>query len=90
MAKEHPGPLDMNERAYMTMRKVTDKHDETISGDEEDRVVPGPGRVASGQKGAAIRNQNLTPEQRSEIAKRAAEARWKKSEDAKPTEDDQE
>lgn len=36
------------------------------------------GRVKSGQAGAKARAQKLTPEQRSEIAKLAAEARWHK------------
>lgn len=91
MAKDHPGPLDMNERAYLTMRQVTDKHDETIDDEEAAAFLGRPnhtpeGRsVESGWKGATARNRNLTPEQRSEIAKRAAEARWKKSE---PEEDD--
>jgi len=31
-----------------------------------------------GAKGAKSRNENLTPEQRSEIAKKAARARWHK------------
>ena len=72
----HQGPLDMNERAYRTVRQVTDKHDDTIV---EESIDADSERVEAGRKGAAIRNENLTPEQRSEIAKHAAEARWKKS-----------
>jgi hypothetical protein len=34
---------------------------------------------AGGQKGGPARSAALTPEQRSEIARAAAEARWKKS-----------
>jgi hypothetical protein len=34
------------------------------------------GRVKSGQAGAKARAQNLTSEQRSDIAKKAANARW--------------
>lgn len=33
-----------------------------------------------GEKGAKVRMQKLTPEQRSAIAKKAAAARWKKAE----------
>ena len=33
----------------------------------------------SGEKGGKVRAQNLMPEQRSEIARTAAAARWKKS-----------
>jgi len=36
------------------------------------------GRVRSGKAGAKARAKNLTGEQRSEIAKLAAEVRWKK------------
>ena len=81
MAKEHPGPLDMNERAYLTMRHVTDRFDETIDGKGQSgsASVPHPNRAKGGRRGAATRNRNLTPEERSAIAKRAAEARWKKS-----------
>ena len=32
--------------------------------------------LKGGALGAAVRNKNLTPEQRSEIAKKAAAARW--------------
>ncbi|MGB7433746.1 MAG: RNA-binding protein [Ahrensia sp.] len=34
------------------------------------------GRAQSGQAGAKVRAQNLTPEKRSEIARRAANAGW--------------
>ena len=33
---------------------------------------------AGGKKGGKVRAEKLTPEQRSEIAKKAAQARWKK------------
>ena len=79
----HPGPLDLNERGYRTMRQVTDKHDETIA---EEIDAGDPNRVAAGQKGAAARNRKLTPEERSEIAKRAAEARWSESEESESDE----
>ena len=36
------------------------------------------GRVRSGKVGAKARKNALTPEERSEIAKLAAEVRWKK------------
>lgn len=35
------------------------------------------GKVRSGQSGAKARYERLTPDRRSEIAKIAAEARWK-------------
>lgn len=52
-------------------------------GEEEDTVSPQkkrtPARRAGGLAGSKARSQKLTPEQRSEIAKTAAQARWKKS-----------
>lgn len=42
--------------------------------------APKPARQShSGKKGGAARSAKLTPEQRSEIARVAADARWKKS-----------
>ena len=38
-----------------------------------------PAAKAMGRKGGAARARNLTPEQRQEIARAAASARWKKS-----------
>jgi hypothetical protein len=38
------------------------------------RKKKNPAAVALGRKGAKARNQNLTPEQRSEIARRAGKA----------------
>jgi hypothetical protein len=48
---------------------------------EEPKPAPKPIREASrkgGLKGAAVRAAKLSPEQRSEIAKKAAQSRWKK------------
>lgn len=47
-------------------------------GDEEENL-PSEGKARGGRKGAAARAKVLTSAQRSEIAKAAAEARWKKS-----------
>lgn len=38
-----------------------------------------PAAVAMGKKGGAARAKSLTPEQRKDIAKKAAEKRWKES-----------
>ncbi|MGE5567742.1 MAG: hypothetical protein ACM3S5_01780 [Rhodospirillales bacterium] len=37
-----------------------------------------PAAVALGRRGAKVRMKKLTPEQRSEIARRAVQARWEK------------
>ncbi len=39
---------------------------------------PAPNRSKGGKKGGKARAKSLTPEQRSEIAKQAAKARWSK------------
>lgn len=44
-------------------------------GEIEDDIKSG--RVNSGKAGAKARSQSLTSEQRSEIAKKAANARWR-------------
>jgi hypothetical protein len=52
------------------------------TGEVEDTTddAPKPARQSqSGKKGGAARSAKLTPEQRSEIARVAADARWKKS-----------
>jgi hypothetical protein len=48
---------------------------------DETQIVKNPAAVAlgrlGGKKGGVARAKNLTPEQRSEIARKAARARWK-------------
>jgi len=41
-----------------------------------------PHAVALGRKGGVARKRNLTAEQRSEIARKAVQARWKKAKKA--------
>ena len=48
-------------------------------GDIEDDVTRSPGQVKGGKKGGPVRAMRLTDEQKSEIARLAAQARWKKS-----------
>ena len=48
------------------------------TGEIEEDLGKVPGRAKGGRKGANIRARNLTPQQRSEIARAAASARWKK------------
>lgn len=51
---------------------------ELVTGEAEDKQPLASARKG-GLKGAKARMKALTPEQRSEIARIAAEARWKKS-----------
>lgn len=47
------------------------------TGETEDTFVEKSGRVRSGHAGAKARSQSLTREERREIAKKAAAARWR-------------
>jgi hypothetical protein len=42
-----------------------------------------PAAVALGRKGGKARLRTMTPEERSEAAKKAVEARWKKAKESK-------
>jgi hypothetical protein len=64
-------PADVIGNAVKIMRIAT--------GDEEERPSKTPARAKGGKKGAAARAAKLTDSQRAEIARVAAEARWKKS-----------
>jgi len=44
-----------------------------------------PNAVALGRKGGKARLQKLTPEQRSDIARRAVKARWARAKKQKPS-----
>ena len=71
MAKNKRTP-DVNVIAAAVREQATD----------ERRIVKNPAAVALGRlgglKGGKARAEKLTPEQRSEIAKKAATARWSK------------
>ena len=64
-------PADVIGNAVHVMRIAT--------GEIEEDLGKAPKRAKGGQKGGAARAATLTPEQRSEIARLAAAARWKKS-----------
>ena len=67
-------PADVIGNAVKVMRIATGEEEEVLAADRrEERARKG------GLKGGAARAVKLSKEQRSEIAKVAAEARWKKS-----------
>jgi hypothetical protein len=72
-------PRDVNQRAKSIVDSIDAILDGTIEPPEKD-----PERVARGKlggsKGGTIRAAKLTPERRSEIARKAAEARWRAGE----------
>lgn len=78
MADKHPKrPRDLNQWA----KQIAD----IAAGEVEDREPTpeeqgkDPAAAALGSKGGKARSRSLTPEQREEIARLAAEARWKKN-----------
>jgi hypothetical protein len=71
--REAPGRRDRQRRPCMRV----------ATGEVEDQAQqPKPGKDAAaadlGKRGGAARARSLTPEQRSEIAKKGAASRWKK------------
>jgi len=64
-------PADVIGAAIMVARIATGEVDETPDGKDYARK--------GGLKGGAARAKSLTPEQRKEISRLAAQARWKKS-----------
>lgn len=78
MAKKSGKPRDTNSMAAAIVAQSTDEDDH---GDDpyegKDREAVDRGRMG-GNRGGVARAEALTPEQRSEIAQRAARARWSK------------
>lgn len=66
---------DVNERAFDIVQQATGE-DEPEQSDKNQAAVE-LGRLG-GSKGGQARAKKLTSEERSEIAKKAAEARWSK------------
>jgi hypothetical protein len=75
--KQSKMPADPNRRAKATVDAIDailDRWPESAEPQKDPERVA-RGRV-SGAKGGKVRAERLTPERRSEIAKRAAAARW--------------
>jgi hypothetical protein len=68
---------DVNQAAFRVMRAATQDEEEDA---EVNAAAAAMGR-RGGLKGGAARAASLTPQQRSEIAKKAAAARWRRDED---------
>jgi hypothetical protein len=62
-------PADSVQAAIMVAKIAT--------GEIEEKLKEPSGKTRSGKAGAAARAEKLTAEERSEIAKKAAGARWK-------------
>lgn len=73
-------PADVIGGAVKVMRIATGEEEDTVEDDGKD-----PAAKALGKKGGKARARNLTADERSEAAKKAADARWKKSNDQSKT-----
>jgi hypothetical protein len=73
MAKRSKKPADLNRLAAAIVGEATD---ETPAKPESHQERAGR---LGGEKGGRARKDSLSPERRSEIARKAAEARWQRS-----------
>ncbi len=83
-AQKYPKrPRDINQRAASTLALVIGETvEETPEIAQAPESTPEERHVAAvtlGQRGGKARAKKLTPEQRKEIAKKAAKSRWQKS-----------
>jgi len=69
---------DANEAAFRTLQEALGERPKTVPGQpgEKNPEAVKRGRQG-GRKGGSARHAALTPEQRSAIARKAAEVRWK-------------
>lgn len=75
MAKKQKLPADTNKRAKSIVDIATGESQETTLQDEVKAAAAALGRLG-GLKGGKARAKSLSPKKRSEIAKKAAAARW--------------
>ncbi len=75
MAKKSETPRDINQLAAFIAEKATS--DSML--DQSEEPQKNPAAVELGRLGGKARTDKLTPEQRKEIARKAARARWEKS-----------
>jgi len=71
-----PKNLDLSQLAKRIVDEATGEAEKTLPPPEKNQAAVELGRLG-GKKGGKARAENLTPEQRSEIAKKAAQKRWK-------------
>lgn len=67
----------MNQLAKRIVDEATGEAEKTLPPKEKNKAAQELGRLG-GKKGGKARAEALTPEQRSEIAKKAAQKRWGK------------
>ena len=74
-----PGPKDLNQLASEIVRRATEQGEPEEPDEGKDPAAVELGR-RGGKKGGKVRAERMTPEERSEAARRAARARWGKRE----------
>jgi hypothetical protein len=72
-------PRDSNQLAKLITDIATGEVEDTAGDDEKNPAAVALGRKG-GLKGGKARAENMTPEERSDAAKRAAATRWSKKE----------
>lgn len=77
MAKRTKMPTDLNQRAKAIVDLATGEREVPNRDEGKNPAAVALGRLG-GKVGGKARAKKLTPEQRSEIAKKAASARWSK------------
>lgn len=70
--------LDLNQLAKRIVDEATGEEEKTLPPPEKNQAAVELGRLG-GKKGGKARAEKLTPEERAEIARTAARARWKKT-----------
>ena len=70
-------PADVIANAVKIAKIATREIEEDI--DTPEKSGKDPAAVSMGKRGGKARAANMTPERRAEIARKAAEKRWKKS-----------
>ncbi len=70
-------PRDISQLAKFIVDQATDEEKPVEEQPQKNQAAVELGRLG-GKKGGKARAEKLTPEQRKEIAKKAAQARWKK------------
>lgn len=74
MAKQSKKPADLNRLAAAIVGEATEDLPQSSTADKDPAAIA-LGRKG-GKKGGKARAANMTPEQRSEAARKAARARW--------------
>ena len=76
MPKRSSKPRDLNKLAADIVREATSEEPAADPDEGKDPAAVELGR-RGGRKGGRARAEKLTPEQRSELARKAAQARWR-------------